>query len=134
MDRVSLEDRSRIMRSVGREDTTPELSVRRIAHRLGFRFRLHRKDLPGSPDITFPKHRLCLFVHGCFWHRHYGCRKATTPKSNAAFWMDKFARNVERDGRKVKALRALGWKVAVVWECQSNDETVVESIIRDAIR
>lgn len=134
MDRVSLEDRSRIMRAVGREDTTPELSVRRIAHKLGFRFRLHRKDLPGSPDIIFPKHRLCLFVHGCFWHRHHGCRKATTPKSNAAFWMDKFARNVERDARKVKALRALGWKVAVVWECQSNDETIVGSIIRDAIR
>lgn len=134
MDRVSLEDRSRIMRAVRREDTTPELSVRRIAHKLGFRFRLHRKDLPGSPDIIFPKHRLCLFVHGCFWHRHHGCRKATTPKSNAAFWMDKFARNVERDGRKVEALRALGWKVAVVWECQSKDETVVESIIRDAIR
>jgi DNA mismatch endonuclease, patch repair protein len=134
VDRVSLEDRSRIMRAVGREDTTPELSVRRIAHKLGFRFRLHRKDLPGSPDIIFPKHRLCLFVHGCFWHRHHGCRKATTPKSNAAFWMDKFARNVERDARKVKALRALGWKVAVVWECQSNDETIVESIIRDAIR
>ncbi len=134
MDRVSLEDRSRIMRAVGREDTTPELSVRRIAHKLGFRFRLHRKDLPGSPDIIFPKHRLCLFVHGCFWHRHHGCRKATTPKSNAAFWMDKFARNVERDGRKVEALRALGWKVAVVWECQSKNETVVESIIRDAIR
>ncbi len=134
MDRVSLEDRSRIMRAVRREDTTPELSVRRIAHKLGFRFRLHRKDLPGSPDIIFPKHRLCLFVHECFWHRHHGCRKATTPKSNAAFWMDKFARNVERDGRKVEALRALGWKVAVVWECQSKDETVVESIIRDAIR
>lgn len=123
-----------MMRAVGREDTAPELSVRRIAHKLGFRFRLNRKDLPGSPDLVFPKHRLCLFIHGCFWHRHRGCLKTTSPKSNAAFWMDKFAKNVERDTRQAAALRALGWRVAVVWECQSTDEAIVKSIITKAIR
>lgn len=122
------------MRSVGREDTAPELSVRRIVHKLGFRFRLNRKDLPGSPDLVFPKHRLCLFVHGCFWHRHRGCLKTTSPKSNAAFWNEKFAKNMERDTRQANALRTLGWKVAVVWECQSTDEAIIKSIITKAIR
>lgn len=129
MDTVSREDRSRIMRAVRRRDTAPERRVRSLAHRLGYRFRLHRKDLPGTPDLVFPKHRLCIFVHGCFWHRHPRCPKATTPKSNATFWNAKFTNNKKRDKRKRKELKALGWRVAVVWECQTTDDDLLESIL-----
>lgn len=129
MDTVSAEDRSRIMRAVRRENTTPEIRVRKVAHALGYRFRLHRRDLPGSPDLVFPKHKLCIFVHGCFWHRHLGCKKTTTPKSNRKFWNEKFSRNMERDRRKAKQLKALGWRVATIWECQTLDVDRLESII-----
>lgn len=95
--------------------------MRRAAHALGFRFRLHRKDLPGKPDVVFPKHAVAMFVHGCFWHRHAGCRKASTPKSRVEYWSDKFERNVERDARAEAELRALGWRVHVVWECETYD-------------
>jgi len=113
--------RSRIMRAVRRADTTPELRVRRVAHALGFRYRLHRKDLPGTPDIVFSKLRTVVFVHGCFWHRHRGCAKASTPRTRAAFWRQKFESNVDRDGRAAARLKAAGWRVAVVWECQTSD-------------
>jgi DNA mismatch endonuclease (patch repair protein) len=109
------------MRRVKQKDTRPELRVRRVAHAMGFRFRLHRKDLPGRPDLVLPKLRVCLFVHGCFWHRHVGCRFATTPESNEKFWLSKFDRNVERDERNASDLKALGWRVVVVWECETRD-------------
>ncbi len=86
---------------------------------MGLRFRLHRKDLPGTPDIVFPRHRTVVFVHGCFWHRHRGCRKASTPKTRVEFWETKFAQNSRRDERNVAALEALGWRVFVIWECQT---------------
>jgi DNA mismatch endonuclease (patch repair protein) len=111
--------RSRIMRAVPRTDTTPERHVRRLAHSLGFRFRLHRRDLPGTPDIVFPKLSTVVFVHGCFWHRHPGCAKATTPRTRAVFWREKFQANVVRDKRVVARLRALGWRVTVIWECET---------------
>lgn len=85
---------------------------------MGFRFRLHRKDLPGKPDIVLPRYRTAVFVHGCFWHRHDGCKVATTPKSNIGFWQEKFDRNVARDARSVELLKAQGWTVIVVWECE----------------
>jgi DNA mismatch endonuclease, patch repair protein len=120
MDIVSKEQRSRIMAAVRQRDTPAELSVRRVAHALGFRFKLNVRSLPGSPDIVFHKHRKVIFVHGCYWHRHT-CRKATMPASRIEFWKAKFDANVRRDLRVIKELRKLGWKVLVIWECQTND-------------
>src|SRR5205085_7936963 len=103
-------------------DTKPELRVRSIAHRLGYRFRLHRRDLPGTPDLVFPRLRRVVFVHGCFWHRHPGCALARLPKSRQEFWIPKLEGNRQRDLKKVAALRKAGWKSIVVWECQVRDE------------
>lgn len=102
------------------KDTAPELAVRRFLHRAGLRFRLHAR-LPGKPDLVFPRYRVALFVHGCFWHRHPGCRYTTTPASNAAFWRQKFAENVSRDARVQRQLETLGWQVHVVWACQLSE-------------
>lgn len=113
--------RSRIMGAVRQKNTGPETIVRQILHGLGLRFRLHRKDLPGTPDIVLPKHRSVVFVHGCFWHRHSGCSKTTFPKTRAGFWQEKFDRNVNRDLRNERALCDQGWKVIVVWECETRD-------------
>ena len=110
------------MSRVRSKDTSTELRVRRVAHRLGLRFRLHRKELPGSPDLTFPRHGVVVMVHGCFWHRHPGCRKATSPKSRTEFWEAKFQRTMERDRETVDALEELGWKVVIVWECETAHE------------
>ena len=118
--------RSKLMAGIRSRGTAPELAVRRIAHRIGLRFRLHRKDLPGRPDLVFPKHRLAVFVHGCFWHRHEGCRYASTPKSRVAFWTEKFEANIVRDARQEAALRALGWRVLVIWQCETRNEAAVE--------
>ncbi len=106
------------MRRVRSTDTTPERKVRSLLYRLGFRFRLHRKDLPGKPDIALPKHSTVIFVHGCFWHRHPGCPHATTPVTHQDYWLPKFKRTVERDKRNQRELRELGWKVIIVWECE----------------
>lgn len=113
--------RSKLMSRVRGRDTKPELVVRRLLHTLGFRFRLHRRDLPGTPDIVLPRHRLAIFVHGCFWHRHVGCVKTTTPKTREAFWKEKFDRNLLRDQRNLKGLAELGWRTAIVWECETKD-------------
>ena len=111
--------RSELMRRVRGKDTTPERAVRRVAHALGYRFRLHRRDLPGTPDLVFPRLRRAIFVHGCFWHRHEGCSRTTTPKTRAAYWREKFDQNIRRDRRNLAALRDLAWEVLVVWECQT---------------
>lgn len=107
----------------------PEMRVRRAAHALGFRFRLHRKDLPGTPDLVFPKKRLALFVHGCFWHRHPGCRKASLPKSRPEYWHSKFSTNVERDQRVRAELEARGWNVATIWECETKNEVALRDTL-----
>jgi DNA mismatch endonuclease, patch repair protein len=112
------EERSRIMRAVKSSDTRPEIAVRRIAHRLGYRFRLHRKDLPGKPDLVFPRRRKVVFVHGCFWHSHDCARGRRIPRNNAEYWRAKIGRNGVRDTANMVALRALGWRAAVVWECE----------------
>ncbi|MBS3961215.1 MAG: DNA mismatch endonuclease Vsr [Sandarakinorhabdus sp.] len=112
------EVRSRTMRAVRSQNTTPELKVRRILHGAGYRFRLHRKDLPGSPDLTFPARKAVVFVHGCFWHCHDCKRGARVPKSNSDYWVAKIARNVARDARDFEALNFLGWRAAAVWECE----------------
>ncbi len=128
-DTVDREKRSEIMSRVGSRDTKPELVVRRIAHGLGFRFRLHRKDLPGRPDIVFPRYRSVIFVHGCFWHRHPSCKYASSPKTRVEYWEDKFRSNVARDARNETLLRDLGWRVLVIWECETKDrEAVAERI------
>lgn len=107
------------MRSVRGKNTTPEMKVRSALHRAGYRFRLHRKNLPGKPDIVLPACKAAVFVHGCFWHRHPACRAASSPTIRSAFWQDKFARNVERDRLSIEALEAAGWAVHVVWECET---------------
>lgn len=111
-------ERSALMARIGPKNTTPELATRKLLHRLGYRYRLHRKDLPGTPDICFPARRKAIFVHGCFWHRHEGCRRTTMPKVRTSFWEEKFRQNIERDYRKIIALRELGWNTLVVWECE----------------
>ena len=108
------------MGRVGQKNTPPELAVRKILHALGYRYRLHRNDLPGRPDIALPGRKKVIFVHGCFWHRH-DCKKATTPKSNSEYWHMKFAENVRRDNNVIAELKRMGWGSMVVWECQTHN-------------
>lgn len=108
------------MKAVKSKDTKPEMTVRRLLHSLGYRYRLHRKDLPGKPDIVFPSRRKAIFVHGCFWHAH-GCKKGRLPRSRLEYWRPKLAQNAERDARKIAELEALGWSVLVVWQCETSD-------------
>lgn len=126
MDSLSSEERSAHMRKVRRQGTAPELRVRRIAHALGLRFRLHRKDLPGTPDLVFPRHRMATFVHGCFWHGHEGCKFATVPKTRTDWWLAKIEANRARDRRAVDGLVARGWRVETVWECETRDPEAVK--------
>ena len=114
------------MARIGPRDTQPELTVRKIAHRLGFRFRLHAKNLPGRPDLVLKRHRTVVFVHGCFWHRHAGCANNTMPKTRVEFWKAKFDENVSRDARNIAALRAAGWRVITIWECETERCGVIE--------
>ncbi|MCC7411784.1 MAG: DNA mismatch endonuclease Vsr [Gammaproteobacteria bacterium] len=134
MDRLTREHRSWNMSRIRGRDTQPELVVRSVLHRLGFRFRVHEQELPGCPDVVLPRHRVVVFVHGCFWHRHRGCRFAYTPKSNGAFWSDKFEQNVGRDSRNRKELRRLGWRVVVIWECQAADRTALTQRLAAAFK
>ncbi|WP_183485166.1 very short patch repair endonuclease [Mitsuaria sp. BK037] len=120
-DKLSPERRSWLMSRVQSKNTLAELRVRTVAHRLGLRFRLHRKDLAGSPDLVFPKCRIAIFVHGCFWHRHPECPKASIPKSNSEFWMQKFDANRRRDVLAIEKLQQSGWRVEVIWECETRD-------------
>jgi DNA mismatch endonuclease (patch repair protein) len=118
MDRISKERRSWNMSRIRSKDTKPEVAVRSMLRRQGFRFRLHRGDLPGTPDLVLPKYKTVIFVHGCFWHRHQGCKYAYTPKSRTGFWAKKFAQNVERDRRARRCLAEEGWRAVIIWECQ----------------
>lgn len=130
MDIVSPVRRSSMMAGIKSTNTQPEMAVRRLAHRLGLRFRLHRKDLPGSPDLVFPSRKTALFVHGCYWHRHSGCRLCYSPKSNVEFWTAKFEKNVARDVRDAQQLGAQGWKVVVIWECETKKPELVQEILK----
>jgi DNA mismatch endonuclease, patch repair protein len=125
-------DRMRLIRS---RDTSPELRVRRAVHRLGFRYRLHVKGLPGKPDIVFPRHKIAMFVHGCFWHRHPdpGCKLARMPKSRVQFWLMKLEGNQSRDKVQQQQLRDLGWRVLVIWECDTKKPETLNAAIRKAL-
>ncbi len=133
MDVVSPAMRSRMMSGIRGKNTRPELIVRSVAHRLGLRFRLHREDLPGRPDVVFPKHRVALFVHGCFWHRH-DCGLAAKPKTRPEFWETKFKRNVQRDAAAKRLLEEAGWRVVVVWECETRDQAVLRARLQKQFR
>jgi DNA mismatch endonuclease (patch repair protein) len=130
MDIVSPEKRSRMMAGIKGKNTKPELVVRKLVHGMGFRYRLHHKDLQGSPDLVFPRLKKVIFVHGCFWHRHPGCRFAYTPKSNAQFWLDKLECNTRRDAQALTALDSLGWQVLIVWECEVSDVSALTLKVR----
>ena len=129
MDTLDPQQRSVRMALVRGKDTKPELIVRQLVHRLGFRYRLHGRDLPGTPDVVFPRRGKVIFVHGCFWHRHAGCGLARLPKSRGEFWSAKLVGNVDRDSRSVRALRRLGWGVMTIWECQLSNTARLASRI-----
>lgn len=122
--------RSRIMASVRSRDTEPEVFVRRLLHQMGYRFRLHRSDLPGTPDIVLPKYRAVIFVHGCFWHGHSCPRGSRVPKSNRPYWLAKIDRNRKRDRRNLRELHCLGWKTQVIWECRLKSSRVASSLVK----
>ena len=130
VDRISKERRSWNMSRIRGQDTVPEKRLRSLLHRSGYRFRLHDPKLPGHPDVVLPKYHAVVFVHGCYWHRHIACPKATTPKSRTEFWQSKFNATVERDQRKAAELARLGWRVITVWECdlEKEPEAVIDSI------
>ncbi len=130
VDTLSPEQRHRTMAAVKSKSTKPELAIRTLLHTSGFRFRLHRKDLPGNPDIVLPKYKTVIFVHGCFWHQHPGCKHAARPASNQEYWEKKLDRNINRDKRNLNDLGLLGWRVLVIWECETRDKAaLVERMI-----
>lgn len=117
--------RSWIMGRVREKNTSPELKVRSLVHHLGYRFRLHRKDLPGKPDLVFPSRNKIIFVHGCFWHGHDCARGHRVPKTNSEYWIEKIQRNMRRDSKHQSELKAMGWHVLVIWECEINNPKIV---------
>ena len=129
MHKVS-EQRSRNMSAIKSKNTKPEIAVRKLLHSMGFRFRLHRKDLPGSPDIVLPKYKTVIFVHGCFWHRHENCKYASNPKTRKEFWESKFKANVKRDKEIQEKIKNIGWQSVVIWECETkNIDDLKEKLI-----
>lgn len=133
-DIVTSDMRSRMMSRIRGKDTGPERVVRSLLHKSGFRFRLHRRDLPGRPDLVLPKYRAAIFVHGCFWHAHDGCRYFREPKTNPAFWKEKLSANIARDSKNMKSLAEMGWRVLVVWECAIRDKDDLTSLRAAMIR
>jgi DNA mismatch endonuclease (patch repair protein) len=130
-DIYSKETRSRVMSAVRGKDTQPERKVRSFLHKAGYRFRLHYKILPGKPDIVFPRFNTVIFVNGCFWHQHAGCKKATIPHNNKLFWKRKLSRTVQRDSENIQKLENMGWKVIIIWECEllgSFDKTMLRTL------
>nr|WP_280139072.1 DNA mismatch endonuclease Vsr [Phyllobacterium sp. CL33Tsu] len=127
-------ERSSLMARVGPQDTKPEMIVRRVLHSMGYRFRLQAKELPGRPDIVFRPRKKAIFVHGCFWHRHPGCRKATTPKTRTKFWEAKFSSNQARDEKVIIELDRIGWSCLVVWECETNNIEKLSEVLEEFLR
>ena len=125
------EQRSRNMSAIKSKNTKPEITLRKLLHSMGYRFRLHRKDLPGSPDIVLPKYKTVIFVHGCFWHRHENCKYATTPKTRKEFWEKKFRENINRDNLNQANLSLKGWKIIIIWECQLKGD--IKKLLRELL-
>lgn len=123
VDFLSPRERSERMSRIRGKDTQPELALRKVLHGLGLRYRLHCKELPGKPDLVFPRYKAVVFVHGCFWHRHPGCSIATIPKSNTPFWVEKFEKNMARDAHVIEQLVEQGWTVLIAWECELSTPT-----------
>ena len=130
MNRVTADRRSEIMRRIRSKDTSIEMTIRRLVHGMGYRYRLHAKDLPGSPDLVFRGRRKIILVHGCFWHRHRKCPLSSTPKTRVDFWKEKFEKNMVRDRRNLRELKKLGWSILVVWQCEIKDKDKLEKMIR----
>jgi DNA mismatch endonuclease (patch repair protein) len=130
MDNLTPANRRKAMRAVRAKDTKPELLVRRRAHAVGLRFRLHRRDLPGTPDLVFPRRRTVVFVHGCFWHGHSGCSRSVPPKTNTEFWVAKIQKNAARDRLAIASLQRLGWLVVVIWECETRGVDRLDEILK----
>ena len=130
MDVVDKQTRSRMMANIKGKNTRPEITVRSLLHRQGFRFRLHDKSLPGKPDLVLRKYKAVIFVHGCYWHRHENCKLASTPKQNTKFWLKKFDANLRRDGEVYYQLKVLGWRTAVIWECAIRDKKNLPDYIK----
>ena len=129
------EQRSRNMSAIKSKNTKPEIKVRKILHSMGYRFRLHSKNLPGSPDIVLPKYKTVIFVHGCFWHRHENCKYASTPKTRQEFWNKKFNENILRDKKNLEILSSLGWKIIIIWECEIRNKKInLEQIFKNVIK
>jgi DNA mismatch endonuclease (patch repair protein) len=133
-DIMAPEARSRVMSRIRSKNTKPEILVRSALFRMGARFRIHRKDLPGKPDIVLPRRRLVIFVHGCFWHRHEACSLASVPHSNLDYWNSKFAATLERDRRAFSELKDMGWTVAVIWECEAKDPNRLQFILGNILQ
>ena len=129
-DTMTPEERSERMSRVRHKDSKPEMRVRGLVHRMGFRYRLHDKKLPGRPDLVLPRHKKVILIHGCYWHQHGACRPLAIPANNSEFWRRKFAENVDRDKRNVRDLTGRGWRVLVVWECETKDAEALERILR----
>lgn len=127
MDRLTASQRSNNMAQIRSKDTKPEKRVRSIAHAMGLRYRLHRSDLKGKPDLVFPKYRIAIFVHGCFWHQHPCCKRAALPKTHIKFWKNKLNRNIERDSAAIEHLQSEGWRVEVIWECETKNPLHIQS-------
>jgi DNA mismatch endonuclease (patch repair protein) len=130
-DKFTTQERSRIMSRVKNRDTAPEKLVRKLLHKMGYRFRLQRKDLPGKPDIVLPKYKKVIFVHGCFWHGHAGCSRSARPTSNVDFWNQKIDKNISRDTNTQAELRKLGWQSLVVWQCQTRNLADLQQQLQD---
>ena len=133
-DTLTIAERSRLMAKIKGKNTAPERAVRSLLHRAGYRFRIHVRGLPGTPDVVLPKYRAVVFIHGCFWHRHRNCKIATMPQSHKKFWSEKFARNVANDARHRRKLRRLGWRVVTVWSCQLRHPDLVLGKIEKALK
>ena len=129
MDIFSQEKRSQIMSRISGKNTEPEIIVRSLIHKMGYRFRLHRRDLPGKPDIVLTKYKKVIFVNGCFWHGHEGCSRAKRPTSNQNFWNEKLDKNIKRDTKNLFSLELLGWRTLVIWQCQTKNEKVLKKIL-----
>ena len=132
MDKLTKEKRSQNMAQIRSKDTEPEIKVRKTLAELGWKYRLHSRNLPGQPDVIISKIKTAIFINGCFWHQHKGCKRCTVPKSNIKYWSKKLERNIQKQKQNIKDLERLGWETSVIWECQTKDKNTLNKILRRA--